>query len=263
MIKIYNQNVWNYSPASYRNKLIRSLIKDFDADFCTFQECGPTTNRVAKEPLPRLMSDVYGEVRPELSDRNFTPVFYKKEKYNVLDSGYFLYEGLNDVNSKSVTWALFEDKKTLSKFIVASTHFWWMWESEKDNQQRLKNVDQLHEFCNAAIEKYDVPVIIGGDFNNGRNSEQGEEPYAYMKQKGFCDIRLSAEETTDEHTCHDYPVLGENDIYEKGGLPTITIDYIFTYGDYPVSAKKFDVLTSQSALDSSDHCPLIGVLENL
>ncbi len=261
MITIYSQNVWNCPPASYRNKLIRSLVSDFDADICMFQECGPFTVRAAEISLPDLMKEIYEEACEQLADRNFTPVYYKRDKFDLVDSGYFLFEGLNDSNSKSVTWAVLKEKSSSVKCAFISTHFWWMFESEKDNEQRLRNVDQLYEICNFIIEKYNVPVIIGGDLNNGKNSDQGEEPYEYMKQKGFNDIRLSAEETTDEYTHHDYPVLNENKIYENGPMPVRNLDYIFTYGDYNIKAKKFNIITSQNALNSSDHCPLIGVFE--
>lgn len=261
MITFYSQNVWNSFPTSYRNTLISSLISDFDADICVFQECGPKTTRSGEAPLPELLEDTYAEVCPDIADSNYTPVFYKKDKFDVPDSGYFLYDGLNDSNSKSVTWAVLKEKASSVRFAAVSTHFWWMSESEKDNEQRLKNVDQLYELCESVIKKYDVPVIIGGDFNNGKNAEQGDEPYKYMLQKGFCDIRLGADETTDEYTHHDYPILNEDGTFEKGALPKRNLDYIFTYGIYPVKAKKFDVITSQKALDSSDHCPLIGELE--
>lgn len=261
MLTIYCQNVWNHTPASYRNKLIRSLAEDNNADICLFQEFGPETTRAARVPLDGLMNDVYQEACEEYNDRNYTPVFYKKDKFNFVDGGYFLYEGLNDANSKSVTWAVLEEKATATKFAVISTHFWWKFDSEKDNQQRLRNVEQLQEICDFIIEKHNVPVVVGGDLNNGKNSEQGEEPYEYMKQKGFMDTRLYADVTTDELTHHEYPILVENGDYVKGGMPERTLDYIFTYGNYDVKAKKFDVLTSDKALESSDHCPLIAEIE--
>ena len=108
-MKVYCQYVWNFNPSEYRNTLISELIKEFDADVCCFQECGPGTNRVGGSPLPDLLSESYIEVCPEYADRNYTPVFYKAEKYNLMDCGYFLYEGHNDANSKSVTWAVLED----------------------------------------------------------------------------------------------------------------------------------------------------------
>ena len=230
-------------------------------DVCCFQECGPGTNRVGGSPLPDLLSESYIEVCPEYADRNYTPVFYKAEKYNLMDCGYFLYEGHNDANSKSVTWAVLEDKETLKKVLVASTHFWWMFRGEEDNLQRLQNVAQLKKFCDEKTAEYNIPIIIGGDFNNGLNAEQGDEPYKKMLQGGFCDIRHTADETTDVLTHHEYPILNEEGIYVDGALPERILDYIFTYGDVGIKTKSFEVLTTQKALDSSDHCPLLGIFE--
>ena len=66
------------------------------------------------------------------------------------------------------------------------------------------------------------------------------------------------------YTYHDYPVLDEaKDIYvnRPDALPEYDLDYIFTYGKDTIKAKKFDILTSETALNSSDHCPLLGVFE--
>ncbi len=261
MITFYNHNVWNHNPTEYRNNLIRELIHELDADVCTFQECGPDTTRSGEAPLPVLMSDRYTEVCPDKTGYNYTPVFYKTDKFSLVDSGYFLYDGLNDANSKSVTWALLEEKSSSKRFVAASTHFWWMEESERDNLQRINNARQLRGFLDRVIARYAVPIIVGGDFNNGENSAQGDEPYRVMLEMGFCDIRLCADESTDSYTHHDYPVLTHNGKYENGALPVRNLDYIFVYGNTSVKARKFDILTSQKALDSSDHCPLVGYFE--
>lgn len=174
-----------------------------------------------------------------------------------------MYNGLNDADSKSITWAVFRDKECKAEFSVISTHFWWKFESEKDYAQRLMNVDQLYEICKSITEKRNVPVIIAGDLNCGKNSQQGEAPYEYMKQKGFCDIRLCASQTTDEYTHHDDPVSDQDGCYKDGARPVRVLDHIFTYGSHPIKAEKFDVITTQKALDSSDHCPLIGIFEIL
>ena len=260
-MKVYCQNVWNFNPSEYRNTLIASLIGDFDADVCCFQECGPGTNRAGAAPLPKLLEATYSEVCPEFADRNYTGLFYKTEKYNLIDSGYFLYTGLNDANSKSVAWAVIEDKTTQKRVLVGSTHFWWMFRGEDDNLQRLQNVAELKAFCEKMTKEYNIPAIIGGDFNNGINSEQGEEPYNKMIQEGFCDVRHTAEETTDSFTHHEYPILNDEGIYVDGAMPERNLDYIFTYGDSEIKAKKFEILTTQKALDSSDHCPLLATFE--
>ncbi len=260
MIKVFSHNVWNKAPTGWRNKIIRELISDFDADFCTFQECAPYTIRTGDAPLPSLMEDGYSELCPGLANKNFTPVYYKKDKFTVIDSGYFLYSGLNDADSKSVSWGVFSEKETGAEFCIASTHFWWMFESEKDNLQRLENVKELKAFCEEIIKKYSVPVIIGGDFNNGENADQGDMPYKKMLEEGFSDIRLSAKKTTDVLTHHTEPVLKEDGTWENADMPVRTIDYIFTYGE-GAKALEFDILTSAKALVSSDHCPLLGLFE--
>ncbi len=260
MIKLYSHNVWNKAPTAWRNKIIRKMIKDMDADFCTFAECGPATIRAGEAPLPLLMADEYTELCPDLSGTNFTPVFYKKDKFNVIDSGYHLYSGLNDAASKSVTYGVFSDKKTGKKLAVASTHFWWMADSEKDNLQRIQNARELKELCDDLTKKYNVPVIIGGDFNNGYNADQGDEPYRKMLDMGFSDIRLTAKETTDVLTHHTEPVLKEDGTWENTDMPVRNLDYIFTLG-CGITAERFEVLTSPEALVSSDHCPLTGYFE--
>lgn len=93
------------------------------------------------------------------------------------------------------------------------------------------------------------------------NLENGYPKYAAGYEKmldlGFSDIRGIARNTTEEFTCRkDYPVRTDDDVYINGTMPMYTIDYIFAYGD-GLKAEKFDIITSQKALNSSDHCPLI------
>ena len=261
MLTFYDQNVWNHNPSGYRNGLIREIVKDMNADVCAFQEFGPNSTRQGNPALDVLMLDEYNEVCPELRDVTYTALFYKKDRFDLIDSGHFLYDGLNDCNSKSVTWAVLEDKETKKRFAAMSTHFWWNFVSPEDFEQRLQNVDQIEALCKEVIAKHNVPVIIGGDFNNGKDSEQGDEPYQKMLKKGFRDIRLTADKTTDSYTHHDYPEEKEDGTWVTDAELVRTLDQIFTYGEYDIKALEFDVLASQIALDSSDHCPLIGKFE--
>ena len=262
-MKVYSQNVWNHNPVEYRNSLIHSMIREENADICLFQECGPETNRAGSVSLPELLKYEYTEVCPEVADKNFTPVFFKKDKYNLIDSGYFLYTGFNDVNSKSITWAVLEERDSLKCVAVVSTHFWWKFDSIEDNLQRLQNVKELKEICDDLIERYRVPIIIGGDFNNGENADQGDEPYKAMLQLGFKDLRLAAPKVVNCYTHHAYPVCNDSGIYQEGSMPDKTLDYIFLYGDFEISIQEFEIVTKQKALDSSDHCPLIASVEFL
>ena len=254
MFNIYCQNIWNTLPAHERMPMIRSLISDFDADICLFQECSPNTVRKCENAIPALMADEYKEICEHLIPTNYTPVFYKKDKFDLIDEGYLLYDGLNDYASKSVSWAVLKDKESGKMLAAASTHFWWMYRDDEDTKQRIANADQLRHVCDAIVSKYNVPVIVGGDFNNGQNSVQGSAPYEYMLKNGFVDFRLVANNTTDKFTHRDCPggIATES-------MPTVqNLDYIFYYGKNNVSVAEFDVLTSKKALESSDHCPLVG-----
>ena len=129
-MKIYNQNIWgNFSSPEQcianRNVLIKELIYEYNPDFCCFQECNPYTSRSGDTPIQDLLSKDFDEVSAKHSERNYTPIFYKRSEFNVKDCGYFPFKGLNDLNSKSVTWGVFEEKTNKKTIAVISTHFWW------------------------------------------------------------------------------------------------------------------------------------------
>lgn len=264
MLTFYSQNIWNMSPAGYRNKLVRSLVADFDADVCAFQECGPVTNRASKPSIVNAMGDAFAEAMPEVARGNYTPIFYRKDKFCLLDKGYLQYAGLNDGKSKGVSWAVLEEKETGKRLAFASTHFWYKARGQEDTDQRIANARQLKEVCDGIVAQYGIPVIIGGDFNNGENAKQDDAPYRAMLEWGFRDARYLAEEsTTQRYTCGDgYPL-----IQLDGGFlpcpvePHFCIDYILIYGEPSVQVKQFHIETNRKARTSSDHCPLVCRLE--
>lgn len=254
---IYDQNIWGnlQGPIANRNSIIKELIEEADPDFCCFQECNPKTSRKETDPIQDILKPVYDEACIEYAHKNFTPVFYKRDKYECIDSDYCLFEGLNDADSKSVTWAVFEDRQTKKRIAVASVHFWWMARGEIDNNQRMENAVVVHSIAEKVCRKYNCPFIVSGDFNSGDN-DQTLSGYNKMIELGMRDIRYIAKESDDSKTCGGYPDL-ENGIYVRGKDATMTIDYSFVYGDIPVNFKRFAVVNSPRAMVSSDHRPLI------
>jgi len=263
MIRLYNQNIWgNHSKneaVSNRNRLILSLIEKHQPDFCTMQECNPRTSRQGQDPMQDLLKDSYAEAAPAEWHRNFTPVFYRKDRFQLVDSGFLPFEGLNDGNSKSVTWGVFEEIGTGKKVGIVSTHFWYKHLSEEDTVQRIQNAQALKQVCESMIQKYGVPVIVAGDMNNGSDSVHGDDlPYRTMLTWGFRDVRYTAANTTDCPTIHHIPVKNEQGIYVDADMPYFTLDYIMTYGENTLTAESFRVLTDHDALVSSDHCPMVS-----
>ncbi len=238
-----------------RNDLIRDMIFELEPDFCNFQECRPTTSRAVDNAIQKIISEKYAESNVAHAHENFTPVFYKKDRFEELDGGFFVFEGLNDANSKSVTWGLFEDKTDGKRLAVVSTHFWWKATGEVDDLQRIDNAKKVKEICDSIIERYGkIPVIVSGDFN----SSMTRPGYIAMVENGFTDARFVAKNSTKCHTLHAYPILNDEGIYvPDGGAPYVTIDFVFTYGKKPV-VTEFSVLADDRARTTSDHCPVVA-----
>jgi endonuclease/exonuclease/phosphatase family metal-dependent hydrolase len=263
-IRLFVQNIWGNMGANQaianRNDLIRDLIFAYEPDVCCFQECNPRTSRAGTTAIQTLLAERYAEAPTTAGSANFTPVFYLRESYRLVESGWHLYTGgpeRNDCNSKSITWAVLADKRTGISFGICSTHFWWKSDTPLDNQQRLQNGAELCETMAMLAQRYAIPVFAAGDLNCGAGSAQGSEPYRFLLDRGLLDTRAAAAVSTDAFTHHAYPVLNANGIYVNGGQPARTLDHAFVTNDPRVRIERFQVETSQNALDSSDHCPLL------
>lgn len=257
---LYDQNIWgNYGKdhtVGNRAELVADLIEQRLPDICCFQECNPATIRVGKNGIQERMEDLYDEICASKAVVNFTPVFVKRGVFKVIAEEHIPFEGLNDLQSKSVTYAVLERRMDGKRFAVASTHFWWQ-RGEESDRQREENARTLGMIANRLKEAYHVPMIVAGDFNSGYDGlSQGPAGYEAMLSQGFQDVRTISKVSTASKTCrNDYPIRSEQDAYVGGTLPTYTIDYIFTRGE-GIQCNAFDVLLCQTALNSSDHCPL-------
>jgi len=263
MIKLYNHNIWggfNKNEAiANRADLLLGIIADEDPDVITFQECEPDTFRAEVPSIIERFSHKYTEAAGEFANKNFTPVFYRHERFTLVDSGFHVYSGLNDIESKSVTWAVLKDKNDGKVTAFASTHFWFRARDKQDEEQRRENAREAAGICRGIAEKYGCPEILAGDLNSCDLNGQGLGGYLQMLDEGFADVRHTAKITTDSHTEHYYPPRDENGNYIPGEKPNHTLDYIFTMGE--VKAESFAVITTDAALAASDHCPLTAVFE--
>ena len=260
-MRFFDQNIWgNYSAPQQianRSRLITDMIFDIRPDVCCFQECNPKTSRAGDEPLPRLLQARYAEAASEYASRNFTPVFYNRDTVNLLASGYLPFPGRNDVNSKSITWAVLEDKKSGKAFAACSVHYWYKNAEETDEWQRVENARFSANICQMIQNEYHVPVFLMGDLNDHPAGPFGGLALEEMEKLGFRDTRFLAENTTKEFTWHPAPTMNEQGLYTPGPRPERVLDYIYLYQDGSVRCKRFSVLTDDRAQASSDHCPLV------
>ncbi len=190
------------TSVAYRQSLLITQLLEVDADSMGFQEANIEWLTLLKEGLKDY--DYVGRTR---FDGNFlgeaSPVFYKKDKYNLLDSGTFWLSktpdrvGSKDWGSQNIrvcTYALLENKETGLTYVHMNTHLDHISSLARENQMQVI-LDRMQNYIN------EYPVVLTGDFNDGVGS------VTYKKATGvFTDARVAAPVTDNTPTYHGYGV---------------------------------------------------------
>lgn len=176
----------------------------------------------------------------------FNPIFYKKEKLNLLESGTFWLSETPQKPSRSwdagydriCTWALFQNKKSGNQFYVFNTHF-----DSKGKEARVKSAKLINEKIKAMTGE--KPVFVTGDFNFQPDSE----PYKEITSKILSDSRTISESE---------PVgsIGTINGFRYGATHKRRIDFVFVNEN--VSVKKYEHINySKDGIYPSDHFPVM------
>ncbi|MBQ7348088.1 MAG: hypothetical protein IJW55_09980 [Clostridia bacterium] len=297
-IRFLTLNVYGWANTSHNTTVALrqpyqvSLLKSYDADILAFQEFSNSTEKgTVRYRSESFLADLaelgYSEVGDgtllNTDGANFTPLFYKKDTLTVVDCGYLLYSGINDVNSKSVTWAVFSDQNG-DRFIAMSTHFMWndttgslvtRTEDMTDEQYsdlvdeaadvlRQQNAKELLALLSEIREEYgDLGVVIGGDMNTGF-ARTRHAPLSELEGGGL----LWAQGTADDAGCAVNSVNGhgayatwdsEKELFTSyyshiDRDATYSIDHVWYEG---ISIELFATVADRYACFSSDHNPKI------
>jgi len=109
-----------------------------------------------------------------------TPILYRQERLELLDSDFMLYptefpgwEGeFNNGGTKSWCIAVFRDKSDGKKLIFMSTHLWWMSSNPASKSYQAGSDEARVYQLNLAMDRmekfrtdYDCPIVIVGDLN--------------------------------------------------------------------------------------------------
>ncbi len=217
----------NESTIAERSARLLPLILSFEPDSIGVQEARGSWNRklndgLVREGYTRVGVDAGGN--PNGSDAYFaTYIFYRKDKYKLLESGTFwmsktpdvpsIYDSTVDCN-RTCTWALLENKETGFRYVHMNTHLDWM-NMEVNKIQVAMIREQIERF-----EAMGYPVLATGDYN----CDEGTASYLEMlKSDVIADSKHVAEKTMNLGT---YPSYGQYDVtVEK------PIDYVFVTKD--------------------------------
>lgn len=243
-IRVMSQNLRYaddlFGSVENRSKLFIRLIEEYSPDSFGVQEA--TQQWI--EILSGELSDSYGLVyamRDEEEVSESSAVFYKKDKYDLLDSGtiwlYYTpdvpYSKLQISNLPRIaTWAVLKNKETGEAYTHINTHL--------DNSNDETRTYQA-QFLNEKIDELltlGYPLICTGDFNDSEKSNM----YAEMTKNLF-DSRKIAKISDFGRTFHDYGNMT---------VGTMAIDYIFVCEGIKVN--RFKIIDEQiGGMYYSDH----------
>lgn len=251
-IKIISFNVLCYGPDNMfwkdRKGMVTDILRKNMPDSFGLQESHYEWMQAVCEALPEY--DYVGVGRDDgANGGEFSPVFYLKDKYDVVDSGTFWLSETPDTPSfgwdavcrRVCSWAKLKDKKSGSVYVHINTHL--------DHRGALARTNGLQMILDHA-EKFEEPVVCTGDFN----FKEGCELYKQMTSGCLADSKYTAEDTMSNVTFNAfYPLI------MKDEAPMI-IDYVnFTKG---VKVKKYEVITEKpDGKFPSDHYPVMAIAE--
>lgn len=248
-MKILTYNVLCYGCEGHnlmdRKDDVVQLVRNYDPDVFGIQEAHWDWMKVFIDGMPDY--DYVGAGREDgKKEGEFSPVFYKKDKFDLLDKGWFWISETPDVPSKSwntcciriCSWAKLKCKKCGKEILAMNTHL-----DHRSELARSKGVELINNF----VKKFDCPMFITGDFNIPEKTDC----YNDMVNAGiFKDTKYIAEVSDDFNTFHTY--FHHKEPEEEG-----VIDYIFVNDDFDV--KSYQVIKDKlHGAYPSDHCPVIA-----
>ncbi|GAB5520514.1 MAG: endonuclease/exonuclease/phosphatase family protein [Rhodothermales bacterium] len=188
----------------------------------------------------------------------FSPIFYKRERFAVVDHGTFWLsptpdqvgsQGWDAALPRIATWARFRDKATDLVFLVLNTHF-----DHRGEEARVQSAGLLREQIQAKVTYglAKLPVILMGDFNVTPDHDAYTLLTAASPTPHLYDTR---------HRAH-HPVYGPEATFSGftvGNESDRRIDYVFTSAEWGV--ERYGVLNGhRDGHYPSDHLPVLAEL---
>ncbi len=178
----------------------------------------------------------------------YSPVFYLKDKYEVVKSGTFWLSatpekasrGWDAMMNRICTYAVLKDKQTGFVYAHFNAHFDHLGVTARQNSVAVV-IDKINEICP------NTPVIFSGDLNDSENSEM----YNRILKSGLKDSKHLAKTTMSSPTYHGYSKITENTRPEP-------IDFIFV-NSYALDVQLYNVdKTTYNGIYASDHHPVVS-----
>ncbi len=229
-----------------RAPFVAENLRRYMPDSFGLQEADPDWIARVADAMPEY--DYVGVGRNLGGGGEASPVFYLKDKYEVVDSGTFWLSknpdspsrGWDAMMNRICTYAVLRDVETGFIYAHFNAHF-----DHIGVIARLESVavvsERIARICN------NVPAVFTGDLND----YEGSDMYNRVLETGMKDTKYIAETTVDKSTFHGYSELTEK---------KEPIDFIFV-NSMVCSVESYNVDTTEyNGIYASDHHPVIAEL---
>lgn len=231
----------------YRKDNVAEFIKKQGIDIVGMQEVLYNQLEDLKSRLPE-----YAEVGVGREDGKtkgeYAPLFYKKDRFEVLDSNTFWlsqypdsvgFIGWDGACTRIATWAKLKDKKNGKIFMAVNTHFDHVG-TEARRKSALLIIEKIKEIVG------DQPAVLTGDFNVSEQSEAYETitTNEFVLKDAY---KEAAQREGVSYTFHDFGRIPA-DSCEK-------IDFIFVTPQIKVQDSYIPQEAKQAGDFLSDHNP--------
>jgi endonuclease/exonuclease/phosphatase family metal-dependent hydrolase len=230
----------------YRRDVAAEVIATHDVDLLGTQEVLANQLNDLKARLPQYAAIGVGRADGKEGGEH-SAIFYKKDKFEVLESGTFWLsetpevagsKGWDGACERIVTWAKLQEKRTGKRMVFVNTHL-----DHVGKVARRESVKLIMERVKA--ERNGLPVIITGDFNSAPESEVIQH---LLADGTFFDTRLLAPSVAGTGgTFHGFGEIPA----EKRHI----IDYVFVTGDVAVNTHSI-IPEKRNGIYLSDHTPV-------
>jgi endonuclease/exonuclease/phosphatase family metal-dependent hydrolase len=249
-IRYNNPNDGDYAWPN-RKAMVTSVVNFHGADLIGMQEVLRGQLTELETLLPDYAWYGVGRNNGRVDGENtgeFAPIFYRQDRFQLLDSGEFWLSETPDVIAsrgwdaalpRRATWAKFKDRQSGQDFIHLNTHF-----DHRGDVARVRSAQLILD--KLAIISNDLPMVVTGDFNVTPDSDA----YATMTS-GLADTKFES------RTLPHGPDGTFGGFTVELGESTDRIDYVFV-GD-GVKVLRYGVLSDQwNGLYPSDHLPVLA-----
>lgn len=193
-------NVWVSSRSDARDDRVIQMVLDYMPDVIGFQETGSSWMSTLIKRLGVYYNYV-GEGRDGGSSGEYNPIFYRKDKFTLLESGtYWLSDTPDKVSKFSesslnriYTYARLRRNSDGIEFLHINTHF-----DHKSSAAREKQAEVLVDFI--VKQNSNQPMIITGDFN----CESTSTEYKTIVNSSVVSSSVIAEKKKNVATFHNY-----------------------------------------------------------